>query len=617
MKRKLISFDVFKKIEEQSLANTQNELIEAQEVLAEALGLEDLKLFTFSESDVTYETPDGTFIHATYVIKDDKVILENIEQLVIDEESEKNGTRQIISNMIDSIIDGDEIKATNQFEQYIDAPNTKRSLSEAVFSVTASKPTGKRSKLYHRKRNKAAVRKGVISRLRTLKSLSPSKKASLKRERNRTAKKLGSRGSSTRARVYVRKVKSSLKEWTNLCENVLGYLNFREFGPVINESFFKHDKTGDLTGIAFPTLQKRNEGKVLSLNYDVLDTEVKLVRGKMKNLKEDQNFVKAMAELKRYNNISDNNGLETTLEAIAKFWPDVLYVTEGELAAHISAALESANVKNYDDQICAFMAEAILRTAHNAYTDRVKKIGVLAGSEKDLTSECKECEDAYNDFKTVAEQFYARVDESEDRELQVFADLYKALRKVHELAVEADDAEIANEAAELITQCASILNGEEPADFELAETVAEYLASIIEANVEGASEDWDVVTTPHHTVVGDHPVLAKKAKVDGVPSMHPGDWKSPAPVSDGKSYSGNLDDEMRSDCWSNVGGNDTWPTLDNPYVPKADTFKMKEKSVVDDGDELSQNQSNDTWPNLKNPYSPDAEGGNHMPGDVK
>ena len=44
---------------------------------------------------------------------------------------------------------------------------------------------------------------------------------------------------------------------------------------------------------------------------------------------------------------------------------------------------------------------------------------------------------------------------------------------------------------------------------------------------------------------------------------------------------------------------------------------MKEKSVVDDGDELSQNQSNDTWPNLKNPYSPDAEGGNHMPGDVK
>ena len=56
MKRKLISFDVFKKIEEQSLANTQNELIEAQEVLAEALGLQDLKLFTFSESDVTYET---------------------------------------------------------------------------------------------------------------------------------------------------------------------------------------------------------------------------------------------------------------------------------------------------------------------------------------------------------------------------------------------------------------------------------------------------------------------------------------------------------------------------------------------------------------------------------
>ena len=41
---------------------------------------------------------------------------------------------------------------------------------------------------------------------------------------------------------------------------------------------------------------------------------------------------------------------------------------------------------------------------------------------------------------------------------------------------------------------------------------------------------------------------------------------------------------------------------------------MKEKSVVDDGDELAQNQSNDTWPNLSNPY---AKVGKNTPKDVE
>ena len=86
MKRKLISFDAFKKIEEASLTNAQEELIGAEEVLAKTLGVDNLKLFTFGESDVTYQAPDGSFVHATYEINNEKLVLENIEPLVIEQE---------------------------------------------------------------------------------------------------------------------------------------------------------------------------------------------------------------------------------------------------------------------------------------------------------------------------------------------------------------------------------------------------------------------------------------------------------------------------------------------------------------------------------------------------
>jgi hypothetical protein len=89
-----------------------------------------------------------------------------------------------------------------------------------------------------------------------------------------------------------------------------------------------------------------------------------------KHLSEDTSFCKAMADLKRYNNISDNNALEETLEAVVARWPDVLYLTHSELAEQISNALDVANVKNYDDNICNFMAEGILWKAHGAYTDQ-------------------------------------------------------------------------------------------------------------------------------------------------------------------------------------------------------------------------------------------------------
>lgn len=612
MKRKLISFDAFKSIEEHSLTNAQAELIGVEDVLAKALGVDDLKLFTFGEEDVTYQAPDGTFIHATYKVDKDNLILENIEQLVIDEESEKKKSREVLSNLVDSLLEGNEIKAGQQFEQYMTTPSVRREflvseVNETAFNVTVSKPSGASSPLRHKKQNRSLVAKRTRSRNKTLARMSDSQKKQLGRRRSIAAKKLGS--SNPRWRTYARKVKpAAMKEWAVMVENVMGYLDYKEFGPVMNESLVRQDNSGNITAVAIPTQHRRNEGKILSFNWKTLDHEVKILRGNVKKLAEDQVFVKAMADLKRYNNISDSGALEETLEAIVSRWPDVLYVTEAELSSQIATALETGNVKNYDDQVCSFMAEAILRTAHNAFTDRVRKIGSLAGATSDVTSECKTCDDAYLEFKKVADTFYSQLDESDESDLKVFADLFKALHEVHRIAVESGDEMTKAEVENFMSECAAVLNRETEVNLNLAEAIANYLHDLVEANVQGAEETWDVSNSDvHNTVNGDHPRMNWVAKqTDATPSKFTGDWGDEAPVSDGKSYKNGLADEMRNRSWGNHGGEGIYPDLKNPYILKPfGDYKMKEPSAVNDGDnDWSRFQSGDTWPALQNPYVP-------------
>ena len=613
MKRKLISFDAFKKIEEASLTNAQAELIGAEDVLARTLGLDHLELLTYGESDVTYQSSDGSYIHANYKIDKDQLVLESIEQLVIEEQSEKKSARQLLSNLVDSLLENNEFQATQQFEQYLSMPFVRRELTnvnEAVsaYKVTVSKPTGNRSPLRHKKQSRSLVAKRIRSRKKTLARMSQSEKDALARKRKVAANKLGG-SKNPRWRTYVRKIKpKTMKEWSVMCENVMGFVDYKEFGPVVADSQVRTDDRGNVTAVAVPTMQRRNEGKILSFNWKTMDHEVKVLRGNMKKLSEDQTFIKAMADLKRYNNISDNSSLEETLEAIVSRWPNVLYVTEGELASQIATALETANVSNYDDATCQFMAEAILRTAHGAYTDKVRKISSLAGSEKDITAECKECEDSYKEFAEVVKGFYSKIDESNESDLKVFADLFNTLNNVRKVAVEIGDEATKADVEDYMQESASILNKETMIDLDLAEAIAEYLNDFVESNLDGASEEMNVSdTNVHHTVNGDHPRMAWNAKhTDAVPSNYTGDWGDEAPVSDGKSYKNGLADEMRNNAWGNISSEDSWPNLSNPYIPKPyGDYKMKEKSAVDDGEsDFSRYQDNDTWPNLQNPYVP-------------
>jgi hypothetical protein len=282
MKRKLISFDAFKKIEEGSLTNAQAELIGIEDVLAQATGFDNLKLFTFGENDATYQADDGTFIHAIYKIEDDNLVLENVEQLVIDEETEKKVTRSYVSEMVDSLLEGNEVKANQSLEKYLSSPSIKREfLVGEAFKISVSKPTGSSSPLRHKRQNRSLVAKRIRARMKTMNRMSSSQKKQLANKRAIAGKKLGGTN-NPRARVYARKVKPGhMREWSALCENVYGYLDYKQFGPILKESMVRFDNDGNLTAIAFPTEQKRNENRILSFDWKTLDTEFKVLRSKV------------------------------------------------------------------------------------------------------------------------------------------------------------------------------------------------------------------------------------------------------------------------------------------------------------------------------------------------
>ena len=606
MKRKLISFEAFKNLQENSLTRIEEELILAEEILGKTLGTE-VELFSFNENSVTYKTADDNFINAIYKVEDDQVIFENIQELVIDEESAKKGARKAISEMVDAIIESKTDKANEKFDEYFSLPTVRHQLSEAVkFKVSVSKPTGKRSKLYHKKQPRSLVAKRVRARKMSQKRLSKSKKSELARKRNSAAKRLG-KSKNPRWRTYVRAVKN-MKEWANLANNVIGYVEYKELGPILTESIIQPDNKGNIVSVAIPSMQKRNEGKVLSFQWKTLDTDLKVLRGNAKKLNEDQTFIKAVAELKRYNNTSDNTALEEALENVVSKFPTVLYLTQEELTNNIAEAFEIANITNYDDNTCKFIAEAILRTAHNAYTDRVKKIGTAAGSKTDITAECKECRDAYVEFQNVASKFFANLDESENIDMRVFSDLYKALHEMHKTATEIGDEATKIETASYMSDIEAVLSKTQTPSLELAETIADYINDLVEANLDNSGEWKDHGV--HTSVGGDHPNTAWNAKQgDAVPSKFNGKDEygvNNAPVSDGKDLGGS--DEMANNALGNEGGDHVWPSLNNPYIPDPFTFTMKgEKGADKDNDEIGTFQSNDTWPNLNNPLHPKAD----------
>jgi hypothetical protein len=615
MRRKLINYEAFERIQKDSLSVAEHELLEAQDVLAKALGQDNLKLECFGKDTCVFETLDGTYLHANYKLDRQHLTLENIEELVIEESSAKKKSRSMIAEMVDAILAKEDVRANGIFSEFMSLPTLRKTLTEGnkpgVKSGTKKDKGVARLAGISRSKN----RKNDASRLKrqkkTLDSVASPNQGNERAERGSLG--LGGTKNPRYNELVAKKYKQEGRkrkkfkdgkvviEWANLVENVFDYVDFQAIGPVLKESVTKTDNSGNVIALRIPTQKLRNEGKILSTDWKVLKTDLKVVREGAFSLAEDANFCKAIFDVKRQNNLSDDESLQEAIETVIAKWPAVLYLTQEELSSVVSEALHAMGVSNYDDQQCAFIAEGILRTAHHVLSDKVEKILRLAGA-----SVTTESEDKYLDFANAVTEFYPSLDEQFALETKVFSDLAEVLEEVGNLAYEAGDQATLHTVKGYYDDLNAIVSGNAEADIDLAEEVAEWLGAFIETNL--GTTSWDVSSKTTPTVNGDHPDMAKKARQSYSPSADLGgdvDWQTQT-----------TEPAFTGPQWTGVGGKEVWPDLKNPYIPAPfGDYTMKGETGVDKdatGQFGATWQSGDTWPNLKNPYIPAAITGYKM-----
>lgn len=558
MRRKLIKQDAFDKMTNESVKKAERELVEAESLLAKSLNKDCLTLHSFTEGFVTYKTLDDTFVHAAYEIKDKDVTFKNIEELVIDESSHQAKKKKTISEMVDAILNNEQLKAKNLFNEYMAGVRWSR-----VKNVNEScKP--KKEKKKEKKSKKDFFLKNV------------------------------------------KKVGKDLAEAYAVSQNVIDYCDYVKVGPVLMETVYKTDDKGNVTDLRIPTILAKNENKLHKVNWKFLNSKIVENRKQALTLGEDQDFGKSILNLKRQNAFSDVKAIEEALDHIVGSFPDVVYLTQSELSNVISESLNTSGATNYDDDSCVFMAEAILSKACNVYTEKVDQVLRMASAPKN------ENDNSYLYFQSVVEKFYPSLDEQFSLERSVFTDLYDSLNTVYKKADRQGDDALKNEAASYINELADALNGVIKPEVELANEAAEFLSNIIETNLETGK--WVVSNTPHTSTNGDHPEMAKKAGQGYTPSKDgSGDWGDPAPAigDDDMNYkSGKHAKKMRNDSWGQVGpDSELFPKLKNPYIksPFGDYTIKGEKGVDKESGDYGKPKSKDVFPDLKNPYLLDSE----------
>jgi hypothetical protein len=579
MKRTLINQETLDAILSESAYKAEFELKEAEDVLAKTLGVDYLGLHSFDESRVVYKNPiTNSYIHASYNIARKDVVFENVEELVVDEQSKRQKARQIVSDMLEAVYENNVALSKKLLKDYL-------ALSEWGKG-------GDELDTFKKKKKKAEDKDRL-----TPPSVKKSEKGKKEGKKEKFLAMIGA------AKKNKDKKSESLLALAN---NVLEYVDFIVNGPTLENTAVQRDEKGNVTAVRMPNSKLRNESKLISFNWGEIGNGLKKQRENAMHLTNNRNFCETIAQLRTANAMSDTNTFEEGIEAIIKNCPEVLYVTQEELAGMVKEALDALNVTSYDDKVCQFIAEGILRNAHDSYSDRVNKIISLAGANK-----ANENEDPYVHFQEVAEKFYESVDEQFGIQTKVFADLYEALIDIYKSADRRGDEALKAETSRYLDELKSVLEEQVKPDLELAQDTANFIMQFVETNL--GSQPWTVSNTPHVTVTGDHPAMAEKAKKGYSPAADfSGNWGDPLPQigPDDMNYkSGKYSKETRNNSWGQEGGKEIFPSLSNPYVPKPfGDYTMKgEKGVDKANDATGTWSSGDTWPNLQNPYVPKAE----------
>lgn len=609
MLRKLISFDALSEIEGKSLSNAGYELAEASSYLSDLLDKDSLELHCYNANDVYYQTNEGNYIHAEYKLNNNEIELKNIEEVVVDEESQSQARRKVLHNMLESLLNNDENRAKENLRTVIEmmVPKMKFLKGEKEKSAMDKKACNVKGNL---KEGSDVWGSGTKDTARSLAAKkghrnnpNQAKEGWKKRRSHKSKIEAEHRKSGWRAadkkvnqlqKAGQKRVRIKGKRYDEMAlvaNHVLQYIEVTANGPIFESAQVRHDELQNVVAVKLPTAKIRNEGKLLALKWDTLKTDVKSIREQAQGLAANEDFQKLVSLLKRSNNVSDNEKLEENLHNIVGQFPHVLYLTQTELAKVIGEALSAVGTNNYDDRICNFMAEGILHTAMSSYPERVARIVSLANAN------IAESEDKYEAFQSAVKNFYPQLDEQMNVKREVFEDLHSTFMDLRREALELNSDVLRKHASDYIAAIEDVLDGKAQPSLALAEEAAAYIKLLGETNLD--SQSWDVVKKPHRTDNGDHPDMAKKAGHSYKPSADfSGDWGAELPVSDGKNYKGGLDKEMKN-AWTKHGSE-----LNNPVAPKAGEFTMKgEKGVDKDADSgLGQWQSSDTWPSMDNPY---------------
>lgn len=622
MKRKLIQFNEFEELKNNSLSATIQELVEAEEIIAQKLGEESVTLFSFGDGVCVFEVADGSFLRSGFSMDDGDIVLEGIERLVIDEESEKEKGVSVLENVLKALIRDDAASADKAMDEYIamDIQRQRRDRYAESNEIDAESLTedykvrlygtrgkGGRPKLFARKGGKnpdksRAAKLGHARHPSSYKVGASKRKRKISQERARRKMYKSSypvlRAKSGGSQYTGRRKRRMLAEWLRLSNNVFGFIDHVENGSSLAEARLVENNDGTAT-LMLPSARKRNEGKVLMMQYDLLKTDLKILRENARRLIKNQEFCQLVAEARKANALSDDKHLEDRLRTLADKYPDVLYMTPQEMAGLVAEALKVVGIKSFDDDTCAFIADGIQRTAVDMYSERVNRIVRASGFEAKG--------EEFDDYAAAATEIFPKLDETTKLELKMFEDLFNATNEVRRVANECQNEPVKNDAHNYLGELDEILSGRQPLNFELAVEVAGWLETLAETNLE--SEEWDVVKTPYRTVNGDNPQMSKNARKGYTPaSDFSGDWGDPAPVSDGKNYKNGLADEMRGKSWGNVANKNTYPDLTNPYQPDSGEYTMPhDKGVDKDDDNFGTWQDGNTWPKLHNPYIPAAE----------
>lgn len=544
MRRKLINQDVFDSIQNESLSQAAVELVECSDWLSSVIK-QPLTFRFFDKEKVVYETASGTYVHAQYSLtKDNKLIFENINELVIDEDSVKQKRRETVGKLAEAVLKNDMTEADFQFEQFVKSYVKAKRIQETN-----------------------AHKKDMFS-----KKFEPAKCCDTKRGKMKASKKC-------------------MMEANQLSKHVLGYVNFLKTGS-LTESDVQTDNKGEILKVTVPTSKLRNEGKVLQFQWKTLKTDCKVLREQAFQLANDHNFCKAVGQVKRLHSLSNDSEFMESLNTLVNKYPGVLYLTQPELANVVKECLDVLAVQSYDDKMCNFLAEGILRTAFDTYLSRASKISDLAGSPISETSK-----DSYEDFQQAVSNFYPKLDETFATEKRIFQDLYNAVETIHSSA----QGELKESAENVLSALYPGASGRAVVDMEIASKAANWLKMVTEDVVQmGSSDGWQIVKFPAETINGDVDDMFKFAKVEQSPKGNTGDWGDLAPASDGKSYKNGTESRMqREKSWGNIG-KDCYPDVQNPYLPTAVDFTMKgEKGVDKDNDSTGTWQDDQTWPSLK------------------